>query len=80
MTCEDLETRYGREWHIHPLRWGVAAARKRVPTPDQFAQGYLYALIGATPDDLATQLGHQPDQVECDHGENVVGVWAREPT
>ncbi|GGP16839.1 hypothetical protein LDL08_41325 [Nonomuraea glycinis] len=62
MNCEDLEARYGREWNIHPLRWGVAAVRKRVPTPEQFAQGYLYALIGANPDDLASHLDRQPDQ------------------
>ncbi len=62
MNCEELEARYGREWHIYPLHWGTAAVRKRVPTPEQFAQGYLYALIGANPVDLATQLDRQPDR------------------
>jgi len=68
MSCEDLETRYGRDWRIYPLNWGVAAVRKRVPTAEQFAQGYLYALIGANPDDLARHLDQQPDRrtsTEC---------------
>lgn len=62
MNCEELEARYGREWHIYPLNWGAAAVRKRVPTPEQFGQGYLYVLIGANPADLASHLDRQPDR------------------
>ncbi|MEU4579989.1 hypothetical protein [Nonomuraea sp. NPDC023979] len=60
MTVDELVARYPA-WQFYPLWWGVAAARKHLPTSEQFNEGYLYALIGSAPDDLARQLDRQPD-------------------
>lgn len=59
MTLEELDGRYGHDWHIVPLRYGAAAWRRRPPGQEQFRQGRLYSLVGLDVDHLNDQLARQ---------------------
>ncbi|MEU4726506.1 hypothetical protein AB0G06_43505 [Nonomuraea dietziae] len=46
MTLEDLEATYGRVWEFHPkLAVGVAAIRRRTPSPKELERGVVEALV-----------------------------------